>query len=248
MAGVTSSLCAIGQKAFTDSLSIYGVIFACDVQKGILLARLQHSSTEQQWQLKRSLRRASKRTTSLGGLVLVAASGKRSFLPGPLLTKKSSRSKRLDSRVQRFVAKPLSSQISRSNVDIRLIKATQCPTCSSHTVAESCRSIHCCGEGFEKREFACGCTLRWSPNFSRLEVDVECPVAVKKRREEEAKKPLPCPFCGSPAELYKTQKGDMIGIQCSTHKCGVNTLGPHRKTEEEVVQVWNKRWKNESAS
>lgn len=64
-----------------------------------------------------------------------------------------------------------------------LIKDTVCPDCASETVAESCRHRHCCGEGFEVREFACGCSLRWSPNFSRLEVVHACPKSAESQRQ-----------------------------------------------------------------
>lgn len=40
---------------------------------------------------------------------------------------------------------------------------------------EACRQVHAHGEGFEEREFACGCYLKWSPNFSKLEVHKQCP-------------------------------------------------------------------------
>jgi hypothetical protein len=50
-----------------------------------------------------------------------------------------------------------------------------CPTCSADIVAESCRSVHTCGDGFEEREFACGCIVSWSPNFNRIEWKQDCP-------------------------------------------------------------------------
>lgn len=61
--------------------------------------------------------------------------------------------------------------------------------------------------------------------------------------------PLPCPFCGENAVIYKTHGSDGFGIQCSAHqvnapnfhKCGVSTLGPHGKTIAEVIAVWNRR-------
>jgi hypothetical protein len=58
---------------------------------------------------------------------------------------------------------------------LELITATECPTCKSRIVAESIRSIHTCGQGFEVREFECGCILEWSPNFDRLLTSKTCP-------------------------------------------------------------------------
>ena len=127
-------------------------------------------------------------------------------------------------------------------MNLKLIKDECCPTCGSKTVSESCRHTHCSGEGFEERTFACGCTLSWSPNFSRLEVTEECAEKIKQRKLEELKKPLPCPWCGSAATVYNTQRGDMIGVQCSTQKCTITTLGPHRKTAEDAIAAWNTRW------
>jgi len=44
---------------------------------------------------------------------------------------------------------------------------------------------------------------------------------------------------------FKTQQGEMFGIQCSTNNCGITTLGPHRKTIDEVINIWNTRKLNE---
>lgn len=60
-------------------------------------------------------------------------------------------------------------------MQLKLIPHETCPTCGAVTVQESCRGHHCNGQGFEHRSFACGCELRWSPNFERLEVNTPCP-------------------------------------------------------------------------
>ena len=60
-------------------------------------------------------------------------------------------------------------------MDLKKIVNVVCPVCYSRTVAESCRSIHAHGDGFEVREFECGCILEWSPNFGRLETKKRCP-------------------------------------------------------------------------
>lgn len=69
-------------------------------------------------------------------------------------------------------------------MDLKLIKETSCPHCNARTIAESCRSVHCNGQGFEERHFECGHILAWSPNAERLEVKAPCP----KSKEEVAKK------------------------------------------------------------
>jgi len=61
-------------------------------------------------------------------------------------------------------------------MQLQMIKVEVCPWCNNCTiVAESCRNVHCNGQGFERREFACGCAVEWSPNFERLQVANECP-------------------------------------------------------------------------
>ena len=71
---------------------------------------------------------------------------------------------------------------------LELIKHENCPSCGAITVAESCRSRHCNGQGFEERQFACGCVYRWSPNGERLENPSKCPkspemVEIKRKQE-----------------------------------------------------------------
>lgn len=58
---------------------------------------------------------------------------------------------------------------------LELIKDEVCPHCKAFVVAESIRSRHCNGQGFEERTFNCGHVLAWSPNAERLEVKVPCP-------------------------------------------------------------------------
>lgn len=56
-----------------------------------------------------------------------------------------------------------------------MLKEEHCMTCGSHTVSESCHSVHCNGQPFEERGFKCGRKIRWSPNFERQETVQECP-------------------------------------------------------------------------
>lgn len=58
---------------------------------------------------------------------------------------------------------------------LELIKDEVCPHCKAIVVAESCRSRHCNGQGFEERTFACGHVLEWSPNFEQLRIKTPCP-------------------------------------------------------------------------
>lgn len=52
----------------------------------------------------------------------------------------------------------------------------------------------------------------------------------------------PCPFCGSPAELYC--ECDMATIRCSA--CGATTSGWWDETEE-AIEDWNKRYSDVAA-
>lgn len=60
-------------------------------------------------------------------------------------------------------------------MELKRIPHEVCPTCGARTVAESCPSIHCNGQGFENRIFACGAEWKWSPNFEHLDNPVACP-------------------------------------------------------------------------
>jgi hypothetical protein len=68
---------------------------------------------------------------------------------------------------------------------LQLIKDEVCPTCKSIVVAESCRSVHCNGQGFEERTFKCGCVLSWSPNGERLEIRKNCPNSQEEIKKKE---------------------------------------------------------------
>lgn len=60
-------------------------------------------------------------------------------------------------------------------MNLPLIPHDTCPHCGSHVVAETCYSRHTNGQGFETRQFACGCTLAWIPNYGKLEEKEKCP-------------------------------------------------------------------------
>ena len=52
----------------------------------------------------------------------------------------------------------------------------------------------------------------------------------------------PCPFCGSPpVEPWMRDWENSYSAYCS--ECGC--IGPSARSEEEAVNLWNRRWKNE---
>ena len=65
-------------------------------------------------------------------------------------------------------------------------------------------------------------------------------------------KPLPCPFCGSKAEITRLS-GPVFNVSCITgdpehfekHKimCGVVMYGDHGETKASVIDRWNRRAK-----
>lgn len=77
-------------------------------------------------------------------------------------------------------------------MQLRMLKEERCQDCYAPTVSDSCRSFHVNGQGFEQREFACGRTIAWIPNFERLEVKALCTRSnegkERERKREQAKK------------------------------------------------------------
>ena len=58
----------------------------------------------------------------------------------------------------------------------------------------------------------------------------------------------PCPFCGGKAERKETYNYFWSGrsipqyfIKCSNKECGVYVATCNRDTEEEAVEIWNRR-------
>lgn len=58
----------------------------------------------------------------------------------------------------------------------------------------------------------------------------------------------PCPFCGGKAERKETEKyigfGRMMPqyyIKCGNERCGLYVATCNRDTEEEAVEIWNRR-------
>lgn len=57
------------------------------------------------------------------------------------------------------------------------IKAAKCPLCDAEVTAEFRRHRHTNGEWNEHRHFACGLRLHYSPNFRRVELELQYVVA-----------------------------------------------------------------------
>lgn len=69
-------------------------------------------------------------------------------------------------------------------MNLKLIPHLTCPECGARTVAESCHTIHVNGQGFEHREFACGCKLSYVPNFHQLQTSTPCPNSPAQKKLE----------------------------------------------------------------
>lgn len=48
----------------------------------------------------------------------------------------------------------------------------------------------------------------------------------------------PCPFCGHSAEFSKTS---VFWVNCSNEHCHAETRAGENGTEEEAVEIWNRR-------
>lgn len=49
----------------------------------------------------------------------------------------------------------------------------------------------------------------------------------------------PCPFCGSPAHMWKWNYG--VAIECSKFDPKYHLVQMEGKNEEEVIEAWNRR-------
>jgi len=68
---------------------------------------------------------------------------------------------------------------------LKEISEVTCIHCGALVVSESVRSVHTNGHGFEIREFKCGRTLAFIPNFMRIEVKRECPNNITEQIKTE---------------------------------------------------------------
>jgi hypothetical protein len=55
------------------------------------------------------------------------------------------------------------------------LKCEKCPVCGPRTVAERQERQHTNGQWFETRQYKCGYTIKWVPNFSAERVSQKCP-------------------------------------------------------------------------
>ena len=62
------------------------------------------------------------------------------------------------------------------------------------------------------------------------------------KKIEEMEKLKPCPFCGSKAVLRKKANLETYIVECTNGFCPASyMIGNDYETEEEAVEVWNKR-------
>jgi len=73
-------------------------------------------------------------------------------------------------------------------VTIKRIKALTCPTCKAEISGERRDQRHTNGYWNEYRAFTCGCALRFSPNFMKVEVANVCPSHPKEKEKREKRK------------------------------------------------------------
>lgn len=77
-------------------------------------------------------------------------------------------------------------------MQLKLIPNDVCPDCGARTVCEGCEDFHVNGQGFEYRRFACGCELKWSPNFDRLLTSARCPHNPEETRKRQKRAAAEC--------------------------------------------------------
>lgn len=63
------------------------------------------------------------------------------------------------------------------------LKIRECPTCKAEPVSYSRPWRHAHGEYCEELGFKCGCTVKWSPNFSCMQVQIPCPESPEAREK-----------------------------------------------------------------
>ena len=70
-------------------------------------------------------------------------------------------------------------------MNLKHIKDEVCPHCGSQAVSEyKSERMHCNGTSEETRRFACGCVLRYSPNFQEVTETNECERSERYKKKE----------------------------------------------------------------
>jgi hypothetical protein len=65
----------------------------------------------------------------------------------------------------------------------------------------------------------------------------------QSNKEDKSDDPLPCPFCGQvPRVLHRKFAENGYVIECFG-PCNINPRTFCRQTKEEVIKLWNKRFK-----
>ena len=81
--------------------------------------------------------------------------------------------------------------------------------------------------------------------FNEAEIQVQDLVQVVMLKGSGAsgkpEAPLPCPFCGSPAEL--TGECDMVWVRCSNEDCWCQMVTRFDEPDE-AIEEWNRRWQD----
>jgi Lar family restriction alleviation protein len=61
----------------------------------------------------------------------------------------------------------------------------------------------------------------------------------------------PCPFCGGKAELVKSNMtltfADSFCVRCDNLGCFIRPNTPHRLSDEDAINIWNRRATDERA-
>ena len=59
--------------------------------------------------------------------------------------------------------------------------------------------------------------------------------------EAKEEKPLPCPFCGSEADVRLSYNSFGYTVQCQNPNCTVNVFTGVQNSKEEAITAWNRR-------
>ncbi len=70
-------------------------------------------------------------------------------------------------------------------ISLQHLTDKKCPTCGAEMRNASMDGLHCNGEQFESITYRCGCKIRYVPNFSRQEIETECPQSPKSKDEKQ---------------------------------------------------------------
>ena len=55
-----------------------------------------------------------------------------------------------------------------------------------------------------------------------------------------------CPFCGGEALLRKVPNENRYYVRCGNNECPIHVSTCMRETEEEAIEIWNRRASNDT--